>query len=384
MRILMVSMFSNHFFNWTEQLRESGHEIYWIDVFDSKTYVEKIDFVHQNIGWRYRWDYPGRYWVKNHMPGVNRLINKINQRKLSGFVDRKIEEIKPDVIQTFVMQSTAIPLAPVIEKYPGLKWIYSAWGNDLFYRQQNKEDLINIRKTLPRIDYMFSDCERDQKLALNLGFRGTSLGVFPGGGGYDLEKYKPWIAPFQSRDVILIKGYQGKLGRCNVILEAVSAMRDILAPYNIIVFGDNNEVRKFASEKGLTQWNNFFLEGYIPHERVLKLLGNSLIYVGNCISDGMPNTLLEAIIMGAFPIQSNPGGATAEIIVNEQNGLLIEDPEEPGGIQALIYKAIKNRRMMGQAKEFNFEHIRPNLEREKIKIEVQKQYRKVELALNLI
>ena len=245
----MVSMFSNHFFNWTEQLRDSGHEIYWIDVFDSNTYVEKIDFVHQIIGWRNRWDYPGRYWVKKYFPGVNRIINKINQRKLSGFVSRKIDEIKPDVIQTFVMQSTAIPLAPVIEKYPGLKWIYSAWGNDLYYRQQNKEDLINIRKTLPKIDYMFSDCKRDQHVALNHGFRGTSLGVFPGGGGYDLEKYKSWIEPFQARDIILIKGYQGNLGRCNVILEAVSAMKGILTPYNIIVFGDNNEVRKFALEK---------------------------------------------------------------------------------------------------------------------------------------
>lgn len=64
MKILMVSIFAPHFFNWTEQLKGSGHEIYWLDVFDSNTEVEKIDFAQQITGWRYKWDFPGRYFLK--------------------------------------------------------------------------------------------------------------------------------------------------------------------------------------------------------------------------------------------------------------------------------------------------------------------------------
>jgi glycosyltransferase involved in cell wall biosynthesis len=75
-------------------------------------------------------------------------------------------------------------------------------------------------------------------------------------------------------------------------------------------------------------------------------MGNSLLYLGNSISDGMPNTLLEAIVMGAFPIQSNPGGVSAEIIENKRNGLLINNPEDVGEIRTLVLEALNNKDMM--------------------------------------
>ena len=52
--------------------------------------------------------------------------------------------------------------------------------------------------------------------------------------------------------------------------------------------------------------DNLQLIEYLPQDELMKLIGKSLIYIGNSISDGMPNTLLEAIVMGVFRIQSNP------------------------------------------------------------------------------
>src|SRR5690606_23933040 len=132
-------------------------------------------------------------------------------------------------------------------------------------------------------------------------------------------KYKQYHKPFHERRVVLIKGYESKLGRCNVILEAILQQKEILKSLEVRVFAANDKVKKFISESGLATWNNFYYSEVITQEEVLQLMGKSLIYIGNSISDGMPNTLLEAIIMGAFPIQSNPGGATAEIIENGAN-----------------------------------------------------------------
>lgn len=70
-------------------------------------------------------------------------------------------------------------------------------------------------------------------------------------------------------------------------------------------------------------------------------MGQSIVYIGNNISDGIPNTVLEAMIMGAFPIQSNPGGATAEIIEEGNNGFLIHNPEDIEEIKKLILKRFK-------------------------------------------
>ncbi|GAB2778729.1 hypothetical protein GCM10010465_26660 [Actinomadura fibrosa] len=374
-------MFSNHFFNWTEQLKDSGFEIHWIDVFDSNTFVKKIDFVHQITGWRNRWDYPGRYWVKNRATMVDKAINFLNQRKLSNVVAEKIQEIKPDVVQSFVLFSGAFPILKVMKKNPGIKWIYSAWGNDLYFMQNIPEELEKIKATLPYFDYMFADCDRDGQLARNLGFKGTYLGTFPGGGGYNSEFWNESFIPHDSREVILIKGYQGMLGRAYFIMEALGKIKEVLSPYRIIVFACDPDLEKSVEELGLSKWNNFQVLGKIPHRKVLKLMGESKIYIGNCISDGMPNTLLEAIVMGAFPIQSNPGGATAELIEHGKNGYLIEDPENAEEIACYIRRAVENRNFVREAVQYSNQNLRPYLERNFIKEKVLKAYHQVETQL---
>ncbi|TDN89160.1 glycosyltransferase involved in cell wall biosynthesis [Salegentibacter sp. 24] len=377
----MISIFAPHFFNWTEQLKDSGHEVYWIDVFDSNTYVEKIDFIDQIIGWKNHINYPGRYWIKKNLPGLYGAINRFNQRDLTGVVEEKIKQINPDIVQSFVLQSGAYPILSVMKKYPEIKWVFSAWGNDLFFRQQNEKDLKDIKNTLPEFDYMFADCNRDYIVARNHGFKGKFLGAFPGGGGYDLHNLETLMKPLNLRKTILIKGYQGKLGRCNRILEAVYSIKDELANYSIIIFGDNNAVSDYLNNKEMNLWPNLSQLGLVSQEEVLHLMGQSIIYIGNSISDGMPNTLLEAIVMGAFPIQSNPGGATAEIVEHAKGGFLIENPEDPKEIRKWILKAVNNHHKIRQGIEYNLKNIRPELERKIIRNRVLEQYSIIEEEL---
>ncbi|MBZ9729752.1 glycosyltransferase [Salegentibacter sp. JZCK2] len=381
MKILMISMFSNHFFRWTEQLKKSNYEIYWVDVFDSNTKVKKIDFVNQIIGWRNKVKYPGKYFIKQNLPGVHNLIIKINQRDLSTTVEKIINEINPDVVHSFIMQSATTPLIETMRKFPEIKWVYSAWGNDLYYRQQNKQDLEKIKKTLPEIDYMFADCLRDFYVAKEFGFKGTYLGTFPTGGGYEFDIYDPYITPIEERTTILIKGYQGKLGRCNSVLRSIIPLRNDLKKYNIIVFGATKEVSDFVKKTELNHWSNFKMLLNISHLEVLKLMGLAKIYIGNNISDGLPNTLLEAIIMGAFPIQSNPGGASEEIINEGVNGFLISNPEDSEEIKMQIIKAVNLQQELISAVNYNLENIKPKLERERVKNDVIKKYQLIENRL---
>ena len=381
MKILMISMFSNHFFNWTEQLKDSGHEIYWVDVFDSNTHIHKIDFVHQIIGWRNKLDYPGRYWVKKNLPRFNKHINRINHKKLATIVAEKIEEIQPDVVQSFVLFSAAYPILPVMKKNKNIKWIYSAWGNDLNYMQQFPDELYKIKASLPHFDYMFADCTRDKFLAEKYGFKGKYLGTFPTGGGYDLSRNEDFMECFEERKNILIKGYEGMLGRARYIIEAISALQQELQPYTITIFGSSPELLEILDEKKITTWQNIHVMENVPHNEVKKLMGESLLYIGNCISDGMPNTLLEAIVFGAFPIQSNPGGATEELIQHELNGLLIEDPENSEEIKSLIERAINDKAFMRSTVRYNNEKVRPLLDRTLIKKQVLEKYKLVEKSI---
>ena len=374
-------MFSNHFFRWTEQLRDSGHEVHWIDVYDSNTEVKKIDFVNQINGWRNKIKYPGRYWIKKSSPKWNNFINRFNQRDLAQIFESKLLEIKPDVVHSFVMYSACAPILKVMEKHAQIKWIYSAWGNDLFFYQNENQKLHDMECILPKLDYMFADCTRDYEIAKSHGFKGRYLGTFPTGGGYEFELYDPWIKPFSQRKIILIKGYQHQFGRCNKILEAISMLKEQLADHEIIVFAASNTVLEYSKEKHLDTWKNLKIYEQLSQYNVLKLMGKSQIYIGNSISDGMPNTLLEGIIMGAFPIQSNPGGATEEIIVDGLNGLLINNPEDAVEIKYLIQKAISDIGSLKIGIEYNFKNIKPKLEREAVKKQVLKKYRLIEKNL---
>ena len=189
-----------------------------------------------------------------------------------------------------------------------------------------------------------------------------------------MKDYKAYISSLTDKKTIIVKGYEHKFGRCIKVLEAINLIKDELQEYDIKVFAANDKVIDYVNNSSLTSWSNFRVYGKLGHAEVLQIMGESLIYIGNSISDGMPNTLLETIIMGAFPIQSNPGGATEEIIEDGKNGLLIQNPESIDEIAGIIMKAIKNPDLIKQGVDYNNLRIKPKLERNIIQEQVLEKY----------
>jgi glycosyltransferase involved in cell wall biosynthesis len=249
------------------------------------------------------------------------------------------------------MQSCSYPILKTMQKFPQIKWVFSCWGNDLFYYQNIKIHRLQIIKVLQRVNYLHTDCERDYKLAKKLGFSGEYLGVIPGGTGYKIKELEIYKKPFEERKIILIKGYEHLFGRSLNVIRAIEMMKEELQSFEIVVFGAHDTVQNYVEDKKLGY--KVYGRHDLSHLQLLQLMGQSLVYVGNSISDGMPNTLLEAIVMGAFPIQSNPGGATAEIIKDGKNGFLINDPSDIEDIKFLIQSSLTNLNLLQKAKNLN-------------------------------
>ena len=87
-------------------------------------------------------------------------------------------DVKPDVVHSFALYISCSPILQVMNKYSQIKWIYSSWGSDLFYYQNDATYLVDIKNVLVRINYMFSDCKRDFELAKKYGFQGVFLELF--------------------------------------------------------------------------------------------------------------------------------------------------------------------------------------------------------------
>ncbi len=373
----MVAMPSLHFFRWVEQLKDSGIEIFWFDITGAGNLVERISWVHQITNWKLHWNFPGRVALKKKFPLIYKAIQKFNERSVSKAFEKQLKRIKPDLVHSFALYVSCTPIASVMEKYPKLKWIYSSWGSDLYYFQHSKNHLKDIQRVLPRVDYLFTDCRRDHHLALEHGFKGKFLGMFPGGGGFDLKEMHSLMLPHAQRNLILIKGYEGRSGRAIPVLRAVATLKQELLTFKIIVFGADKATENFADKHELASWPNFEVRGKISHMEVLELMGKALIYIGNSNSDGIPNTLLEAICMDVFPIQSNPGGVTEEVVEHGVNGLLIRNCEDSGEIAHLLKKGIA---LAGNPtlRSFHSENFKRSIGRDVVRQEVLSKY---EIAL---
>ncbi len=352
MRILFISMRSIHAVRWIENLNAFGHELYWFDVLEKGGLPTKIS-MQQITNWKKR-KVPyikGEYFLQQKFPVFYTTLQPFLEVTANEKLVQILNEIQPDLVHSFEMQSCSYPILETMQKFPKIKWLYSCWGSDLFYFQNQPQHVSKIKAVLSRINYLHTDCNRDFILAKNLGFKGKHTGVIPGGGGFHLEEFLPFIHSVSERKIILVKGYQHKFGRALPIFKALMYLTDYLTDYKVIVFGSHKVVIDWVHENRLPF--KVFPKDTISHEEILKIMGQSAVYIGNSLSDGIPNTLLEAIIMGAFPIQSNPGNVTAEIISDGKNGFLIENPDDEKVIANLILKVLQQRELLETAFEIN-------------------------------
>jgi len=82
---------------------------------------------------------------------------------------------------------------------------------------------------------------------------------------------------------------------------------------------------------------NLSLRGYIPHAEVLALMRSSRYYIQASISEGMPNALMEAMLMGCLPIGSNVAGIPT--IIGEYG--VVFDKRDAESLRQALVKALE-------------------------------------------
>ncbi|MEL1252654.1 glycosyltransferase [Flavobacterium sp. DGU38] len=366
MKILFVSMPSVHVIRWIENLKDTDHELYWFDVLN-RGKLKTLDSVIQFTDWKIR-KLPylkGEYFLSKKIPSLYQKIIPYLEVTANEALEKIILEIQPDVVQSFEMHYCSYPILQTMKKHSDIKWIYFCWGNDIFRHQVLRSDLKKIRSVLKRVNFLITDCKRDFFLSEKYGFKGRFLGVLPGGTGYDIKDITSNYKDLTTRRIILIKGYQNEIGRAMFAIEAIKSVIKELGNFEIYVFSARGMVADFIlSDSELNKKITILNE--LTQLELFSYFGQSFMYIGNNISDGMPNTLLESLLLGAYPLQSNPGDATKELIGKKYFGQIIDDPENSDEIARKISQIINDRENILHHANMNHENAIEDYNYEKI------------------
>jgi glycosyltransferase involved in cell wall biosynthesis len=173
----------------------------------------------------------------------------------------------------------------------------------------------------------------------------------------------------------MLKGYEGWAGRSLNALEALERCSDSLGEYEVVVYAASpivaRRIREIHKKTGL----RIRVLPRSPHAVILELFGKSRLAIGVNATDGVPNAMLEAMAMRAFPIQSDTQ-STAEWITDGSNGLLV-DPSDPGDIAAAIQKALTDDALVEHAADFNSRQMDRRLDLSIVRPQVIGMYRDI-------
>lgn len=250
------------------------------------------------------------------------------------------------------------------EKPSSPPFLTSVWGNDFTLHALSTPMMKRYTKlVLDRATGLHTDCQRDLRLAHNMGFSKDKPGiVLPGGGGVRFELFHPpvnsdlRVRSIQSKDpvepifVINPRGFRSYV-RNDAFFRAVPLVLEQYPEVRFICPSMADEVQALIWVDKLGISSSVDLVPKVLPKRMAELFRKSLISISPSTHDGTPNTLLEAMACGCFPIAGDIE-SLREWITPGKNGLLV-DATNPQEIASAILKVLGDDQLRENAAKIN-------------------------------
>jgi len=280
---------------------------------------------------------------------------------------RAIAQVKPDLVHSLEFQHCGyrvLAARTLLGEAAFPPWLATNWGSDVVHYARDPAHRAVIQRLLAAADFYSCECVRDVSLAREQGFAGEVLPVMPNSGGFDLAALQPLrdATPPSRRDVILVKGYEHFAGRALTALAALEQVADVLADKHLVMFSAVPEVaaraRDFAQRYAVALT---ILPTHTPHDEMLTWHARARLYLGVSIADAISTSLLEAIVMGAFPIQTDTS-CCSEWIADGESGFAV--PLDVASIAQRLRVALTDDALVDAAAARNWRTATARLDRQ--------------------
>ncbi len=266
-------------------------------------------------------------------------------KRLRGFIER----VQPDLVHAMRIPYEGMLAA---DAYSGIPLLVSVWGNDFTLHAKSTSLMEHYTHwTMSVTDALHADCYRDIRLAKQWGLDPSKpMLVVPGNGGIRTDVFHPPSEPVTEPVIFNPRGFRAYV-RNDIFFQTIPL---VLKKYPKAKF----ICASMANEAQAMEWINKFkvresveLLPALPHAQMADVFRRAQIVVSPSIHDGTPNSLLEGMACGCFPVAGNLD-SIREWITDGKNGLLI-DATNPQKLAEAILEALENKNLREQAAGFN-------------------------------
>lgn len=274
---------------------------------------------------------------------------------------RLINELKPDIVHV----RSRLWLLPYFWKYIKCnpKMILHH-HNHYFYNMRKK----TVKRFLDKIDAFVGVSNFTTNIEVLDNFPEYKSKCYAVHNGIDPDKFLPRSKNkdeellkklnIQSTDFLFI--FVGRVNADKGVHTILKAMSEITKKYDnvklMIVgsawFGDNKKNKYFMELESIAEpiKKNIIFTGYIDRSEIINYYHIADCYVGPSVfEDPSPNTCYESSSL-ELPIISSTRGGIPEIILDNETGYLVNDPEDPKELLQNMLKVLNNYR---KAKEMS-------------------------------
>jgi glycosyltransferase involved in cell wall biosynthesis len=253
--------------------------------------------------------------------------------------------------------------------------IVSVWGNDFTLHAPSSPLMRRYtRQALSRLDALLADCRRDLRLAVDWGFDPLKpSAVLPGGGGVQRDLfYPPPEGEIQPPVIINPRGFRAYV-RNEAFFHAIPQVLQKHPHARFICPAMSEEAQALRWVAGLNISRNIDLLPRQSRPQMADLFRRSTVAVSPTTHDGTPNTLLEAMACGCFPVAGDLE-PLREWITPGENGLLV-DPSNPQALAQAVIAALDDPALCARARQANLALVAARADYNKVMASAETFYR---------
>jgi glycosyltransferase involved in cell wall biosynthesis len=260
-----------------------------------------------------------------------------------------LDQVNPDLVHALRIPFEGLLASQTPASIP---LVVSTWGNDLTYHARRSPAMRRwTHRTLSRVNGLVADTRRDIRLAQDWGLAADKWTlVVPGSGGLLLDRIdQPRLdlkaeLPEKLRKapalVINPRGFRPGSVRNDTFFQAVplvlSQQPDVL--FACSAMQGQPEAQGWVEHLGIQ--DAVLLLPYLMQESLWEIFRLAQVSVSISQHDGTPNSLLEAMACGCFPVAGDIE-SLREWITTGENGLLV-DPTNPQMLAEAMLKALSD------------------------------------------